>query len=71
MIYSKFQNSHSGYTASHGFENESKVNAAGPVGAPGKHAPDKNDGIGDLDQGYANFFCKKCVWLLFSFTIVT
>lgn len=42
MIYSlKFQNNHSGYTVVHGFENEPKVNAAGPVGAPGKNAPGK------------------------------
>lgn len=42
MIYSfKFQNNHSGYTVGHGFENEPKVNAAGPVGAPGKNAPGK------------------------------
>ena len=31
----------------------------------------KNDGIDDLDQGYASFLCKNRVWLLFSFTIVT
>lgn len=31
----------------------------------------KNDGMDDLDQGYASVLCKNCVWLLFSFTIVT
>ena len=37
----KFPNNHSGYTVSHGFENEPKVNAAGPAGASGKNAPGK------------------------------